>query len=79
VVRLCSRRLNKWVPLGNGRDAFDYDLMGGSFSEAVDSNFSRVRLLNDRREEVDRGDSRVAANDPRSMLVSVPQGLPNGV
>ena len=49
------------------------------FSEAVDSSFSRVQLLNAASEQVDRGDSHVAANDPRSMVVSLPQRLPNGV
>src|SRR5438128_886160 len=47
------------------------------FSEAVDSSFSQVRLLNDRREAVDRGDSHVVPDDPRSMLVSLPDGLGN--
>lgn len=49
------------------------------FSEAVDPSFSRVQLLNAQREQVDRGDSHVAPNDPRSMIVSVPDGLPDGV
>src|SRR5229473_4085807 len=49
------------------------------FSEAVDSSFSRVQLLNAQRDAVDRGDSHVAPNDPRSMTVSVPDQLPNGV
>src|SRR6266851_292119 len=49
------------------------------FSEAVDSSFSRVQLLNAQRDAVDRGDSHVAPNDPRSLLVSLPDQLPNGV
>jgi copper transport protein len=49
------------------------------FSEAVDSSFSRVQLLDEKREPVDRGDSRVAPDDPRSMIVSLPSSLPNGV
>lgn len=49
------------------------------FSEAVDGSFSRVQVLNAQRESVDRGDSRVAPTDPRSMLVSLPGQLPNGV
>jgi len=49
------------------------------FSEAVDPSFSRVQLLNAQREAVDRGDSHVAPNDPRSLIVSLPGGLPNGV
>src|SRR5258708_15659662 len=50
-----------------------------SFSEAVDSSFSRVQLLNAQRDGVDRGDSHVAPNDPRSLVVSLPDQLPNGV
>src|ERR1700730_13407139 len=49
------------------------------FSEAVDSIFSRVQLLNAQRDAVDRGDSHVAPNDPRSLVVSLPEQLPNGV
>ncbi|TME99850.1 MAG: c-type cytochrome [Chloroflexi bacterium] len=49
------------------------------FSEAVDGSFSRVQLLNAKGEQVDRGDSHVAPNDPRGMLVTLPQQLPNGV
>jgi copper transport protein len=49
------------------------------FSEAVDSSFSRVQLLNAQRDAVDRGDSHVAPNDPRSLAVSLPDQLPNGV
>lgn len=49
------------------------------FSEPLDAGFSKVQVLNDRREAVDRGDSHVAPNDPRSMLVSLPDQLPNGV
>jgi copper transport protein len=49
------------------------------FSEAVDSSFSRVQLLNAQRDAVDRGDSHVAQNDPRSLVVSLPDQVPNGV
>src|SRR5258708_38104340 len=49
------------------------------FSEAVDSSFSRVQLLNAQRHAVDRGDSHVAPNDPRSLPVSLPDQLPNSV
>jgi methionine-rich copper-binding protein CopC len=49
------------------------------FSEAVDGSFSRVQLLNAQREPVDRGGSHVAPNDPRSLIVSLPEQLPNGV
>ncbi len=49
------------------------------FSEAVDGSFSRVQLLNAQGEAVDRGDSHVAPNDQQSLIVSLPQELPNGV
>ncbi|HLZ26003.1 MAG TPA: CopD family protein [Chloroflexota bacterium] len=49
------------------------------FSEAVDGSFSRVQLLNAQRDPVDRGDSHVAPNDPRSLAVSLPDQVPNGV
>ncbi len=50
-----------------------------SFSEAVDGSFSRIQLLNTRGEAVDRGDSHVAPNDARSMVVTLPAQLPEGV
>jgi copper transport protein len=49
------------------------------FSEAVDASFSRVQLLDSKREPVDRGDSRVAPDDPRAMVASLPPNLPNSV
>jgi copper transport protein len=49
------------------------------FSEAVDSSFSRAQLLNAQRDAVDRGDSHVAPNDPRLLVFSLPDQLPNGV
>jgi copper transport protein len=49
------------------------------FSEAVDGSFSRVQLLNAQGQSVDRGDSHVGPNDPRSLVVSLPDQLPNGV
>src|SRR6266446_5799812 len=49
------------------------------FSEAVDGSFSRVQLLNAQRDAVDRADSHVAPNDPRSLVVSLPDQLSNGV
>jgi copper transport protein len=49
------------------------------FSEAVDSSFSRVQLLNAQREPVDRGDSHVGPNDPRSLIVTLPDQVPDGV
>ncbi|MBV8718692.1 MAG: CopD family protein [Chloroflexi bacterium] len=50
-----------------------------TFSEAVDGSFSRVQLLNTKGDAVDRGDSHVAPGDPLSLIVSVPDQLPNGV
>ncbi len=49
------------------------------FSEAVDGSFSRVQLLNAQGQQVDRGDSHVAPNDPLSLVVSLPSQMPNGV
>src|SRR5712692_3678347 len=49
------------------------------FSEAVGSSFSRVQLLSAQRDAVDRGDSHVAPNDPRALVVSLPDQLSNGV
>jgi copper transport protein len=49
------------------------------FSEAVDGSFSRVQLLNAQGEAVDRGDSHVNPNDPRSLILSLPDQLSNGV
>jgi copper transport protein len=49
------------------------------FSEAVDSSFSRVQLLNAQREPVDRGDSHVGPTDPRSLIVTLPDQVPDGV
>jgi copper transport protein len=49
------------------------------FSEAVDPSFSRVQLLNDKGDAVDQGDSHVAPDDPRSLIVSLPSALDNGV
>src|SRR5215210_6517494 len=49
-----------------------------TFTEPLDSSFSRVQVLNARREQVDRGDSRIAPDDARAMLASlgdVPDGL----
>jgi len=49
------------------------------FSEAVDPSFSRVQLLDDKREQVDRNDSHQSPADPRSLIVSVPATVPNGL
>ena len=50
-----------------------------TFSEPVDSAFSQLHVLNARRVTVDRGDSAVAADDPRAMVVSLQPGLADGV
>jgi copper transport protein len=50
-----------------------------SFSEAVDSSFSRIQVLDTKRQSVDNGDSQVATDDPRAMVVSLPSSLANGV
>src|SRR6266581_4318044 len=50
-----------------------------TFSEQVDSAFSQLHVLNSRRETVDRGDSAVAADDPRAMVVSLQRELDDGV
>ncbi len=42
------------------------------FSEPIEPGFSEVQLLDPSRRRVDRGDSRVAAGDPASLLVSLP-------
>ena len=49
------------------------------FSEQPDGSFSRVQVLNAQRQEVDTGDSHIAADDPLSIVVSLPVGLPDGV
>jgi copper transport protein len=49
------------------------------FSEATDGSFSRVQVLNANGEQIDRGDSRVALDDPRAMLVSLRDDLSPGV
>src|SRR6185437_13671545 len=49
------------------------------FSEAVDGSFSRVQLLNSKGDQVDRGDSHVSPSDSLSMVVSLPDQLPDGL
>ena len=49
------------------------------FSEPIDPVFSAVRVLNDRAEAVDSGDSHVDQNDDHQLVVGLPPGLPNGV
>lgn len=50
-----------------------------TFSEAVDASFSQIEVLDERRQRVDGGDSRVAQDDPRVMRVSLQGGLPDGI
>ncbi|MBV9356836.1 MAG: CopD family protein [Chloroflexi bacterium] len=50
-----------------------------SFTEAVDPSFSQIQVLDDQSQQVDNGDSRVASDDPRTMLVTLPGGLPDGI
>src|SRR2546428_7269539 len=38
------------------------------FTEATDGSFSRVQVLNANGEQVDRGDNRVASDEPRAIL-----------
>jgi copper transport protein len=49
------------------------------FSEAVDPSFSKIQVLNERKEQVDKNDSHVLATDPRAMAVSLPTRLADGV
>ncbi len=49
------------------------------FTEPLDPSFSRVQVFDARRQQVDLGDSRVAPDEPRALLVSLRDGLPNGV
>jgi methionine-rich copper-binding protein CopC len=50
-----------------------------TFSEDVDPTFSQIRVLNAQRAGVDRGDSRIAPDDPHALMVSLQDGLPDGV
>ena len=50
-----------------------------SFTEATDGSFSRVQVLNAKGEQVDHGDSRVAPDDPRALVVSLRDDLSPGV
>ncbi len=49
------------------------------FSEPVDSSFSRVHVLDSRGQRVDAEDSRVAGDDPRSMVVTLRSGVGDGL
>lgn len=41
------------------------------FSEPLEPGFSEVQVLDASRNRVDRGDSRIAADDPQSMIISL--------
>jgi len=49
------------------------------FGEPMDPSFSRVQVLDGRGQQVDRGDSRVAPDNPNAMTVSLREGLPDGL
>jgi copper transport protein len=49
------------------------------FSEPIDPFFSAVRVLNDARQPIDKGDSHVDEANDHLLSVSLPAGLPNGV
>ena len=46
------------------------------FSETLEPGFSNVRVLNAARQQVDNGDSRVAADDPTALTLSLPTLAP---
>ncbi|MGH2460222.1 MAG: CopD family protein, partial [Chloroflexota bacterium] len=48
------------------------------FSEQVEPSFSKIVVYDTGQQEVDRGDSRVAPDDPESMIVTLKPNLPNG-
>src|SRR6185437_12324607 len=48
------------------------------FSEELEPSFSKVVVYDTSQQVVDRGDSHVAPDDPRSMIVSLKPNLPNG-
>ena len=49
------------------------------FGEPMDPSFSRVQVLDTSGQQADRGDSRVAPDNPNVMTVSLRDGLPNGL
>ncbi|GCE17866.1 copper resistance protein CopC [Dictyobacter kobayashii] len=49
------------------------------FSEDLNPSFSTAEVVNASNTQVDAKDSHVAANDPREMIVSLPNNLPAGV
>ncbi len=50
-----------------------------TFGEPLENRFTRVRVLDTSRQSIDRGDSRVAPDDPRTLLVSVNENTPDGL
>ncbi len=48
------------------------------FSEQVEPKFSGIQVLDSSGARVDRADSRVAADDPQSLIVSLQPNLPDG-
>jgi copper transport protein len=55
------------------------DIVQLLFSEPLDPIFSAVRVLNASGQVVDRGDSHVAPDNNRLLVISLQLGLPNGV
>ncbi len=49
------------------------------FSEEVEPSFSQATVLDSNRQRVDLGDSHVAPDDPRSLIVGVRPGLRSGI
>jgi copper transport protein len=48
------------------------------FAEAIEPRFSELGVVDKNGVKVDAGDSRVPSNDPKSLLVSLKPGLPDG-
>lgn len=48
------------------------------FTEQVDPNFSKLAVFNQRRDEVDLGDSHLAPNNLSSLVISLHTGLADG-
>jgi copper transport protein len=49
------------------------------FSEPIDASFSRLQVFDSAGQAVDRGDSRVDADDEHVLVVSLLDGLTNGI
>ncbi len=48
------------------------------FTELLEPRFSELKVLNSNGQRVDASDSRVPANDPKSLVVTLKSGLPDG-